>query len=119
MDALTGTGGGTEEYKRCLVEGWLLEHRLEVLTALVPFVPSVLTVRLASGAPEGTAVLSISNGGAGYDRIFIDGVDKDLFKELLIDDDNRSDNGYTIDDATARPCLRARISTIVPFRPIT
>ena len=103
VDALTGTGGDTEEHKRCVVEGWQYEHLFAGVKANGPFVPSVFTVRLASGAPEGTAVLSYSSGGAGYDRIIIDGVDKDLFKQLLIDDDNRSDNGYTVDDATARP----------------
>ena len=103
VDTLIGTGGGTEEYKRCIVEGWLIEHRLAVLTALGTFGPSAFTVRLVSGAPEGRAVLSFPNGGPGYDRILIEGMDKDLFKQLLIDDDDRSDNGYTVDDATARP----------------
>ncbi len=105
VEALVGTGGGTEEFKQCVVRGWLDEHLFAGITADGPLVPTERTHRLASGAPEGTAVASYSTSirAPGYNRSLIGGVDKDLFKPLLVDDDDRPDNGYTIGEATARP----------------
>ena len=104
VDALIGTGGGTEEHKKCVVRGWHDEHLFAGITVDGPFVPPERTHRLASGAPEGTAVASYSTSirEPGYNRSLIEGVDKDLFKSLLVDDDDRPDNGYTIGEATAR-----------------
>ena len=103
VDALVGAGGGTEEHKKCVVEGWQSEHLFAAFTGGGTFVPFIFRHRLASGAPEGTAVVSSSMSMQGYNRSLIKGVDKDLFKPLLDDDDDRPENGYTIGEATARP----------------
>ena len=103
VDALIVTGGGTEEYKRCVVEGWQYEHLFAGIEADGPFVPHEATRQIASGAPEGTEAESHPTDGPGYNKSLIEGADKDLFKPLLDDDDDRPDNGYTIGEATARP----------------
>ena len=104
VDALTGTGGGTEEHKICVVEGWRDAHFFAGSRALTgPFVPPESTHQLASGAPEGTAVVSFNFNGLGYDRFLIGGADEDLFKAVRNDDDDRPENGYVIGNTTARP----------------
>ena len=103
VNTLIGTEGGTEEHKKCVVEGWQAEHLFSGVTANGPFVPFKTTHRLASGTSEGTVVLSYRDDGSGYDKVLVEGVEKDLFKSLLNDDDERPDNGYTIGSATARP----------------
>ena len=82
VNTLIGTEGGTEEHKKCVVEGWQYEHLFAGVTANGPFVPFKATHRLASGASEGTVVLSYRPDvrGPGYDRMLVEGVDKDLFK---------------------------------------
>ena len=103
VDALIGTGGGTEEHKKCVVEGWQYAHLFAGITADGPFVPYETTHQLPSGTPEGTVVESYRTDGSGYDIILVGGVDKDFFKPLRDDDDDRPDNGYRIGNATARP----------------
>ena len=54
--------------------------------------------------PEGTEVkIYVEYFRSGYDRKLIQGRDKNLFKAVLIDDDDRPETGYTIGEATARP----------------
>ena len=103
VDTLIAAGDGTEEYRECLGEMWYEEHYFAAITADGPFVPSETVQRLESGAPEGTAVVSYSDSGPWYNKSFVEGADKDLFKSLLVDDDDRPENGYTIGEATARP----------------
>ncbi len=107
VDALIGTGGGTEEHKKCVVRGWQHEHWFAGFTGGEPFVPPEITRRLASGAAEGTEVYDVSDytgySGPRYGRKVVEGVDKELFKFALVDDDERPDNGYQFGVATARP----------------
>ena len=103
VDALMGTGGGTEEYKKCVVEGWQYAHLFAGRTADGPFVPYETTYQLPSGTPEGTVVESYRDDGPGYNSKLIEGADKDLFKFALVDDDERPDNGYNLGVATTRP----------------
>ena len=99
VDALIAAGDGTEEYSECIVEGWRYEQ-----TYPESRVPPEDVYQLESGTPEGTEVkIYVEHFLSGYDRKLIQGRDKDLFKAVLNDDDNRPETGYTIGEATARP----------------
>ena len=98
VDALIAAGDGTEGYSECIVESWRYEHANPE-----PRVPVYFTNKLASGTPEETVLNVFSYHGPRYSKILIQGVDKDLFKAVRVDDDDRPDNGYRIGDATARP----------------
>ena len=69
--------------------------------------PYELLWQLASGAAEGTEVYDVSDypaySGPTYGRTLVEGVNKDLFKFALVDDDDRPDNGYKHSVATVRP----------------
>ena len=88
---------GIEWYRECVVEGWRYEHAYEGR----PDKPRSREREfpLASGEPAGTVIESYPAAG----RKIMGGGDKDLFKTVLIDDDDRRDNGYEIGDATVRP----------------
>ncbi len=90
---------GIEWYKDCIVEGWRYEHAFEALTEESwPLRTRQHEFPLASGAPAGTVIVSYPGG-----RKLIKGADEDLFDAVLIDDDDRRDNGFEIGDATGRP----------------
>ena len=89
---------GIEWYRECVINSWRYEHTYghrqdKPRNSYEDVLP------LASGAPAGTVIESYSGPG----RKLIEGADKDLFKAVLIDDDDRRDNGFKIGDATARP----------------
>ena len=98
VDALIAAGDGTEEYKECIAEGWRYEQ-----TYPEPRVPPETEYQLASGTSERTALKLSGHYGPGYNRTLIQGRDKDLFRAVLIDDDDLSNNGYRIGEATGRP----------------
>ena len=101
VDALIAAGDGTEEYRECLGEMWRYEHVFQGERR----VPPESAHQLASGTPAGTVVHLYSGDDYGprYNRKLIQGVDKDLFRAVRVDDDDRPDNGYRIGDAIARP----------------
>ena len=101
VDALIAAGDGTDEYRECLAEMWRYEHVWQGERR----VPPESVHQLVSGTPTGTVVnlYSESDYGPRYSRKLIEGVDKDLFRAVRVDDDDRPDNGYRIGDATARP----------------
>ena len=103
VDTLLEAGDGTDEYKECVVKMWRYEHHFAGATRGEPFVPSETVRQLPSGGPEGTALFSFRKVGPEYNRSHIKGADKDLFRQLLVDDDDRADNGYTFGEATTRP----------------
>ena len=102
VDALIAAGDGTEGYSECIVESWRYEH---IYQSEPRRDPPESVHQLASGTPAGTVVDLYS--GKDYDPMYsrklIQGVDKDLFRGVRVDDDDRPDNGYRIGDATARP----------------
>ena len=102
VDALIAAGDGTEEYRECLGKMWRYEH---VRQGERRRFPPESVHQLASGTPAGTVVhlYSGSDYGPRYSRKLIQGVDKDLFRAVRVDDDDRPDNGYRIGDAIARP----------------
>ena len=106
-DALIAAGDGTDEYRECVVEGWRHEHWFAGFKGGEPFVPYELLWQLVSGAAEGTEVYDVSDypaySGPTYGRTLVEGVNKDLFKFALVDDDDRPDNGYKHSVATVRP----------------
>ena len=103
VDALIAAGDGTDEYRECLGEMW----RYEQVWQGERRVPPESVHQLASGTPEGIVLRQggtiYTPGANGYSRRLIEGRDKELFREALVDDDDRPDNGYRIDEVTARP----------------
>ena len=102
VDALIATGDGTEGYRECLAEMW----RYEQVWQGERRVPPEYVHQLASGTPEGTVLSQggiYTPGANGYSRRLIEGRDKELFREALVDDDDRPNNGYGLGEATARP----------------
>ena len=99
VDALIEAGDGTEEYRECVGEVWRYEHFWQG----EPRVPVEFVRQLTSGVSEGAEVQLFSGHEPRYSRILIEGVDKDLFKAVRIDDDDLPDNGYQFGVATARP----------------
>ena len=103
VDTLIAAGDGTDEYRECLAEMW----RYEQVWQGERRVPPESVHQLASGTPEGTVLRQggtiYTPGANGYSRRLIEGRDKELFREALVDDDDRPDNGYRIGEVTARP----------------
>ena len=110
VDWVTG-GAGIAGYSDCVRFG--LAHLRRTRDALTYFGPEpeyLFEEEIASGSPRGTVLESIDQGiiGGGvdmsqYDIVWLEGPDAELFRSIILDDDNVSANGYLEVLDTARP----------------